>query len=93
MSRSSQIDDFDAVMAEADELVQQINSMVAEDIKETHQIELEKHLKKLENLKSEMQEMSAKQGEPDKSSSYADGFHAAYQEIVKAMKNLKELLN
>ena len=93
MGRSSQIDQFDAVMAEADELVQHINSMVADDIKETHHIELEKRLKKLENLKSEMQDMLAKQGEPDKSSSYADGFHEAYQEIVKAMKNLKELLN
>jgi len=67
--------------------------MVSEDVKETHQIEFEKRFKDLKTIRSEMQDKIAKQNESEKSSSYAKGFHEAYVEIVKAMKNLKELLN
>lgn len=40
-----------------------------------------------------MQAKMAQESESQQSGSYAEGFHEAYQEIVKAMKNLKELLN
>ena len=93
MDTSIKRDDIESVIAEADELVQRINSMVSEDVTETHQIEFEKRLKEIKNIRSKLQDKIAKQSESEENSSYAEGFHEAYQEIVKAMKNLKELLN
>ena len=93
MSTSLKYQDIDKVLAEADDLVEKINSMVSEDVLEAHQIEFEKRLKELEALRSDMKAKVANEGASEESSSYAEGFHEAYQEIVKAMKNLKELLN
>lgn len=44
MGTSIKFDDIDTALAEADELVQRLNSMLSEDGKETHQIEFEKRL-------------------------------------------------
>jgi hypothetical protein len=93
MSTSLKYQDIDKVLAEADDLVEKINSMVSEDVIETQQIEFEKRLKELEALRSDMKAKMADESGSEESSSYAEGFHEAYQEIVKAMKNLKDLLN
>ena len=85
--------DIDKVLAEADRLVERISLMVSENVIETGQIEGEKRLKALESISTEMQDKISKEATPKDSSSYAEGFHEAYQDIVKAMKNLKELLN
>ncbi len=93
MRNSLKYQDIDKVLAEADDLVENINSMVSEDIIETHQIEFEKRLKELETIRSEMKAKVANKSESKERSSYAEGFHEAYQDIVAAMKNLKKLLN
>jgi len=93
MGTSIKFQDTNTLLAEADELVQRLNSMVSEDVTKTHQIEFEKRLKEIKNIRSKMQDKIAKLSESEENSSYAEGFHEAYQEIVQAIKNLKELLN
>ena len=66
---SIKCDDIDTVLAEADELVQRINSMVSEDVTETHQIEFEKRFSELKTIRSELQDKIAKQSESEESSS------------------------
>lgn len=93
MSTPLKYQDIDKVLEEADDLVAKINSMVADDAIETHQIEFEKRIKKLEALRSDMKAKMDNDSAAEASSSSAEGFHEAYQAIVKAMKDLKELLN
>ncbi|MGD8943114.1 MAG: hypothetical protein PVJ37_07600 [Desulfobacterales bacterium] len=93
MSTSIKLDDIDKVLAEADELVEKINSMVSEDVIETQKIEFEKRLKELETIRSKMKAKFKDENGSAEISSYAEGFHEAYQEITKAMKDLKDLLN
>ena len=82
---------IEQLLAEADELVRQINSDVLEDMKEEHRLQFEKHAQNLEKIKSEVQEKIEKKGTSEISSS-ADGMHEAIQDIVKSMKDLKEYL-
>ena len=44
--------DIDQLLAEADELIQQIHSDAIKDMEEAHRIQFEKHAKRLKELKS-----------------------------------------
>jgi hypothetical protein len=82
--------DLEALMAEADELIQKINSDAAIDAEEVHRLELEKQARKLEKIKSELS-VSGEAG-PEKSSDItgsAEGMHEAIEDIVKAVRDLK----
>jgi len=79
--------DIDQVLAEADELIKQINSNAIKDMEEEHRIQFEKHAQSLKKLRSEIQEKIDKEGTPD-SGSYSEGMHQAIVDIMTAMKNL-----
>ena len=79
---------IEQLLAEADELIQQINSDVIKDMKEEHRLQFEKHAQNLKKLKSEVQEKIVK-----KRSSGAEGMHEAIQDIVKAMRDLTKYLS
>ena len=79
--------DIDQVLAEADELIKQINSNAIKDMEEEHRIQFEKHAQSLKKLRSEVQEKIDKEGTPD-SGTYSEGMHQAIVDIVTAMKNL-----
>jgi len=79
--------DIDQVLAEADELIKQINSNAIKDMEEEHRIQFEKHAQSLKKLRSEVQEKIDKEGTPD-SGSYSEGMHQAIVDIMTAMKNL-----
>ena len=82
---------IEQLLAEADELIQQINSDVINDIEEEHRLQVEKHAQKLRKLKSEVQDKIEKK-ETSEISSSAEGMHEAIQDIVKAMQDLKNYL-
>jgi hypothetical protein len=82
---------IDQLLAEADELIQQINSDAIRDMKEEHRLQIEKHAQNLEKIKSEVHGKIEKKGTLEISSS-AEGMHEAIQDIVKAMKDLKNNL-
>jgi hypothetical protein len=78
---------LDQLLAEADELVQKINSEYLEDLQEDHRLQFEKHAQKLQELKSDIQAKTEEKGTMESFSS-AEGMHEAILDIVKAMKDL-----
>jgi predicted RecB family nuclease len=79
--------DIDRLMAEADELIKQIDSKTIKDMEEEHRIQFETHAQSLKKLKFEVQEKIDKEGTPE-SGSYSEGMHQAIDDIMTAMKNL-----
>ncbi len=84
-------ENIDQLMAEADELIHQIHSDAIEDMEEAHRLKFEQHAQKFNEIKSEVQE-KMKQKETSDIGSSAEGMHEAIQDIVKAMRDLKEKL-
>ena len=82
----------DQLLAEADELIQKINSDAIKDMQDVHRIQFEKHAQRLKELRSEVGEKILKEGTPE-SSSYGQGMHEAIVDILKAMKNLAGYLS
>ncbi|MBW2489882.1 MAG: hypothetical protein JRE65_01865 [Deltaproteobacteria bacterium] len=91
MPKNLEPKNIDQLLAEADELIRQINSDAINDMKEEHRIQVEKHAQNLKKIKSEVHEKIEKKGTSEISSS-ADGIHEAIQDIVKSMKDLKNYL-
>ena len=79
---------IDQLLAEADELIQQINSDAINDMQEEHRLQFEKHAQNLKKIKSEVQGKIEK-----KTNSGAEGMHEAILDIVKAMGDLKKYLS
>jgi hypothetical protein len=82
---------IEQLLAETDELIQQINSDAIKDMQEEHLLQFEKHAQNLKKIKSEVQRKIEKKGTSEISSS-AEGMHEAIQDIVKAMQDLKNKL-
>ena len=79
---------IEQLLAEADELIQQINSDVINDMQEEHRLQFEKHAQNLKKIKAEVQGKIEK-----KTNSGAEGMHEAIQDIVKAMQDLTKYLS
>jgi hypothetical protein len=91
MPKNLESKNIEQLLAEADELIQQINSDTLKDLEEEHRIQFEKHAQNFKKIKSEVQSKIEKKGTSEISSS-ADGMHEAIQDIVKSMKDLKNYL-
>jgi len=92
MSTKFESEDIEQILAEADELIQRINSDALGAMKEEHRLELEIHAQKLRKIKAEVEGKIGKKAEWTIGSA-ADGMHAAFLEIVKATKELKKYLS
>ena len=79
---------IEQLLAEADELIQQINSDAINDMQEEHRLQFEKHAQNLKKIKSEIQRRIE-----NKTSSYAEGMHEAIQDVVTAVQDLKKYLS
>ena len=75
------------LLAEAEELIRQINSDALQYMQDDRRLVFEKHVEKLERIKTEAQVKAKANKETDIRDS-AEGIHAAIQEIVKAMQEL-----
>ncbi len=91
MPKKLESKNIEQLMAEADELIQQINSEAIKDMQEEHLLQFEKHAQNLKKIKSEVQTKIEKK-ETSEISSSAEGMHEALQDIVKAMRDLKNKL-
>ncbi len=78
---------IEQLLAEADELIEQINSDALNDMQEEHRLQFEKHAQSLKKIKSEVRAKTVKQ------SSGAEGMHEAILDIVKAMRGMKKYLS
>lgn len=88
MPKNLESKNIEQLLAEADELIRQINSDIIKDMEEEHRMQFEKHAQNFKKIKSEVQSKIEEKGTSEISAS-ADGMHEAIQDIVKAMKNLK----
>ena len=91
MSNNSEHKNIEQLLAEAEELIQQINSEAINDMQEEHRLQFEKHSQNLKKIKSEIQGEIKKKGTSEIGAS-AEGMHEAIQDIVKAMRDLKNKL-
>jgi hypothetical protein len=92
MPKNLESKNIDQLLAEAEKLVQQINSDAVGDMQEEHRIQFEKHAQNLKKIKSEVHGKIEKKGISEMSSG-ADGIHEAIQDIVKAMRGLTKKLS
>ena len=83
---------IEQLLAEAEDLIQQINSDVINDMQEEHLLQFEIHAQNLKKIKSEVRDKIEKKGTSELSSS-AEGMHEAIQDIVKAMQDLTKYLS
>jgi hypothetical protein len=91
MPKNLESKNLEQLLAEADELIQQINPEAIKDMQEEHLLQFEKHAQNLKKIKSEVQGKIDKK-ETSEISSSAEGMHEAIQDIVKAMQDLKNKL-
>ena len=83
MPKNLESKSIEQLLAEADELIQQIQSDAIEDMKEEHRLQFEKHAQNFKKIKSEVQDKIEKKGTSEIGSG-AEGL-----DIVKAMHDLK----
>ena len=81
--------DLEQLLAEADELIEQINSDAIEYMKDEHLLQFATHTQNLDKIKAKAQGKVGDTGEWDIESS-AEGMYEAAQEIVRAMQDLRE---
>jgi hypothetical protein len=91
MPKNLESKNLEQLLAEADELIQQINPEAIKDMQEEHLLQFEKHAQNLKKIKSEVQG-KINEKETSEISSSAEGMHEAIQDIVKAMQDLKNKL-
>ena len=92
MPKNLESKNIEQLLAEADELIEQIHSDAINDMQEEHRLQFEKHAQNLKKIKSEVQDKIEKKGTSELSSS-AEGMHEAIQDIVKAMQSLTKYLS
>jgi hypothetical protein len=92
MQKTYEHQDIEKILAEADDLLEQIDPEVIEFLKEEQRAQFEQQAQSLKKLKSEIQDKIGKEG-PAKSKTYSEGMHEAIEDIVKAMKDLSTYLS
>ena len=85
-------EDIEQILAEADELLLQIDPEIIEYMEEERRLQLEQHAQSLKKLKAELHDKIGKEGTPE-SSSFGEGMHEAIEDIVKAMRTMASYLS
>ena len=84
-------EDINKLLSEADELIKSIETEAVQDMQADRRIQFEKDAQELKRLRLEAQTRIEKEGRPD-SAKFGDGMHEAFEDIVKAMKDLGDYL-
>ena len=92
MSTNRSTGDLERLLAEADELVQRIDSDVLTEMEEEHRLQFEIHARKLEKIKSDVQGRFDQKNAANTGSG-AEGIHEAILDIIKAMQGFTESLS
>ncbi len=80
MQKTYKYEDIEQILAEADDLLQQIDPEIIAYLKEEQRAQFEQHVQSLKRLKSEVQDKIGEEG-PSKSSTYSEGMHEAIEDI------------
>jgi hypothetical protein len=92
MTKNLEPKNIGQLLAEAEELIRKINSDALEDLQAEHRLEIEKHAQNLQRIKYEVLSRAEKKDASDLGSG-AGGVHEAFQEISKAMGQLKKYIS
>ncbi len=92
MSEYLESKDIKQLMAEADELMKRIDADAIKNLKEEHRLKVETNAQHLKKIKSAVQDKIEKKS-TSKEDNGAEGMHEAFQEISKAMGELKKYLS
>ncbi|MFZ2630087.1 MAG: hypothetical protein WA081_20945 [Desulfosalsimonadaceae bacterium] len=92
MSKNIESKSIEQLMAEADELMNQINSDFINTMKEEHRLEFEKHTQNFKKMKSKVHGETGKT-ELSEIASSTEGMHEAIQDIVKSFRELTKFLS
>ncbi|MFO7666813.1 MAG: hypothetical protein R6V76_09360 [Desulfobacterales bacterium] len=84
MTKNIESKSIEQILAEAEELIQQINSDVLDDMEEERRLQFEVHAQNLKKIKSEIQRKIDNKAASDIGSG-AEGIHEAIDDIVKAL--------
>ncbi len=87
MPSAFKYEDIDQLLAEADALIERINSGAMEDMEEGRRIQMDLQAQRLKKLRAEAQERASREDSQD-SGSFGEGMHQAILEIMAAVKNL-----
>jgi hypothetical protein len=92
MQKTFKSEDIEQILAEANDLLQQIDPEIIEYLEEGKRAQLEQQAQSLKKLKSEVEDKIGKEG-PSQGRPYSEGMHEAIDEIVKAMRDLASYLS
>ena len=92
MQEALKYEDIEQILAEADDLLKQIDPEIIEYMEDERRLQLEQHAQNLKELKSAVHDKIGQEGTSE-SSSYSEGVHQAMDDIVKAMKGLASYLS
>ena len=92
MEKTFKYEDIEQLLAEADDLLKQIDPELIEYMEEGRRLEFEQHAQSLKRLKSEVDDKIEKE-RASESGPYSEGMHEAMDDIVKAMKALASYLS
>lgn len=70
------------IMAQADQLINELDALITQDIEEQKRIRLEQAAQKLKNAKADPEKAKAAK----KRGSLGEGIHEAIDDVIKAMK-------
>ena len=89
MTKTFESKSTEQLLAEADELIRQINSDAIKDMQAEHRLQFEKHAQNFQKIKAEAQGKIDKKGASQRAAG-DKSMHEAILEIVKAMHNFKK---
>jgi hypothetical protein len=92
MPKNLESKNIEQLLAEADELIQQINSGAVKYMKEEHRLQFEKHAQNFKKIKSGVQGKIGDKGASEIGSG-SEGVHKAIEDIVKAMGEFTKYLS
>ncbi len=93
MQKTLKHEDIEQLLAEADELLQQIDPEIIEYMEEEHRAQLEEQAQSLKKIKAEIQDKFGKEGSAEQHNVYGEGMHEAIEDIATAMKELARYLS
>jgi len=92
MQKTYTYEAIEQILAEADDLLQQIDPEIIEYLEEEQRAQLEQQAQSLKKLRSELEDQIKQEG-LSKNWPYSEGMHEAMDDIVKAMKDLASYLS
>lgn len=91
MKTETKSTDMEQLLAQAEELIQEINEDVIKEMEEEHRLQFELYTEKFKDIKTEVQSKTSQEGKSEESS-IGEGMHEAILDIIKSMREMTSYL-